>query len=150
MIACAVLAAGCGRLGFNQEQQPPSDAASDVASDVAIDMSPDAAVCAADTTPILAGSMVCIEKAQRGDATWTNARASCIALGRRLCTDFEWFAGCVNAVGVTDMFGDNYEWVAEESSGVAQKRGASSCNDMSAHEIFVDPYGYRCCTEVGH
>jgi hypothetical protein len=51
------------------------------------------------------------------------------------------------ASGLTDMVNQGYEWVAEEDSGVAHKRGESGCDDASAHEIFVDPYGYRCCLD---
>jgi hypothetical protein len=90
---------------------------------------------------------VCIEQARRGAETWTNARASCMGLGRRLCADAEWFEACTMANGLIDMVNDGYEWVAEQDSGVAQKRGASGCDDMSAHEIFVDRYGYRCCLD---
>lgn len=140
LLGWLALAGGCGRLDFDARMAPPSDASVDAAID--------AAGCPAATTPIAAGSTVCIEQARRGSETWTNARASCMALGRRLCADAEWFEACEMASGLTDMINDGYEWVAEESNGVAQKRGASGCGDMSSHEIFVDPYGYRCCVDL--
>ena len=123
-----LLTAACGRLGY----------------DAAIDAIP---VCPSDTTEIIAGSQVCIERAQRGNLTWTNSVASCNSLGRRLCTDMEWYTACINASGLTNMTGDSYEWVAEMSNGIGSKRGASGCTDMSSHEIYVDPYGYRCCVD---
>ncbi len=139
LLGWLALAGGCGRLDFDTRVQP---------GDASIDSAVDApAGCPAATTPIAPGSTVCIEQARRGSETWTNAKASCMALGRRLCADAEWFEACTMASGLTDMINDGYEWVAEESGGVAQKRGASGCNDMSAHEIFVDPYGYRCCVD---
>jgi hypothetical protein len=138
LLGWLALAGGCGRLDFDA-RTPPSDASIDVAITVAL--------CPAATTPIAAGSTVCIEQARRGSETWTDARASCMALGRRLCADAEWFEACTMASGLTDMVNDGYEWVAEQSSGVAQKRGASGCTDMSSHEIFVDPYGFRCCLD---
>jgi hypothetical protein len=133
------LAGGCGRLDFDARLQP---------SDASIDTAVDApAGCPPAMTAIAPGRTVCIEQARRGSETWTNAKASCAALGRRLCADAEWFEACTMASGLTDMINDGYEWVAEESNNVAQKRGASGCDDMSSHEIFVDPYGFRCCVD---
>jgi hypothetical protein len=134
-----VLVCGCGRIGFDGvsriDDPPPG---------------PDAG-CPGDTAkvPVTAARMSasCIEKAQRGSATWTDAKADCEGLGRRLCADAEWLAACLGADGVTEMIGD-YEWVAEEAAGVAKKRGSSACDDSSEHEIFVDPFGYRCCIDL--
>lgn len=143
LLGWLALAAGCGRLDFDARTQP-SDASIDTAGDPAIDAPPG---CPSGTTPTRPGSQVCIEQARRGSDTWTRASASCLALGRRLCADAEWFEACKMASGLTDMVNDGYEWVAEEDSGVAHKRGESGCDDASAHEIFVDPYGYRCCLD---
>ena len=135
VLAIIMLMSACGRLGYEERR----------AEDAGNDASPDAnPVCAADTTEIMVGSSICIEIAQRGSATWTNAKASCMSLGRRLCADAEWFTGCVNATGLTSTT-DDWEWLAEESGGVALKRGSGACTATSSHEIFVDPYGYRCC-----
>lgn len=143
LLAWLALAGGCGRLDFDARVQP-SDASIEPPADTSVDAPVD---CPAATTPIAPGRTVCIEQARRGSETWTNARASCMALGRRLCADAEWFTACTMASGLTDMINDGYEWVAEEANDVAQKRGASGCNDMSSHEVFVDPYGYRCCLD---
>ena len=108
---------------------------------------PDApAVCPVDTLEIMPGAAVCIEIAQRGIDPWDVAKATCEGLGRRLCADAEWYAGCINDPSLMNMFGDDYEWVAEEAGGIAQKRGSTSCEDMSSHQI-IDPYGYRCCAD---
>jgi hypothetical protein len=131
----------CGRLGYD-EVLP------EVAADGTPDAMPDAApACVEGTLPIAADSSVCIEIAERGNVTWTSAKADCESLGRRLCADAEWYAGCTYQPTLVGMVDGDFEWVAEESAGVAQKRGPSTCEGMSAHEIFVDPYVYRCCVE---
>jgi hypothetical protein len=124
--------AACGRVDF-EARSVPYDAAPDAAP-----------VCPSGTTELTAGSAVCIEIAQRSD-TWTTAKATCAAAGRRLCADAEWALACDNAIGLDSMIGPDWEWVAEESGGVAQKRGFAACSDTSSHEIFVDPYEFRCC-----
>ncbi len=146
LVAGGLLAlCACGRLGYESRRGEP-DAAIDASVDAATDAPTDAApVCPAGTTEISAGAAVCIEQAQRGSLTWTDAKADCESLGRRLCADAEWATACVNAVGMQAMINDDWEWVAEESGGVAGKRGNLTCDDISSHEIFVDPYGYRCC-----
>lgn len=127
---------------------PPIDSAvtgpADAPVDVAIPI--DAAVCPVDMTRVAPTSLVCIETAQRSNAAWPDARTTCTALGRRLCSDPEWLQACTVASGLVDMVGD-YEWLAEESGGVAQKRGNGSCADLSAHDI-ATPYGYRCCAAL--
>ena len=145
-----VCIAGCGRLGYDERR---SDAAAEVVDVGSIDAPLDGAsidgpaVCPVGSAEIAVGSTVCIELAQRGTLTWTNAKADCEAINRRLCADLEWYAGCLNTPGIMDLF-INYEWVAEEAGGVALKRGgAAPCETMSSHEIFVDPYGYRCCVD---
>lgn len=112
------------------------------------DVAPDAPrLCPADTVAIAAGSFVCIERVQRGYDPWTVARDTCASLGRRLCADAEWLLACETApTGLMEMVGPNYEWVAEEAGGTAQKRGASSCQDPSAHPV-IDPYDWRCCAD---
>lgn len=130
--------AACGRLGYEKRIAP--DATSDTLPDVA-------RVCPSDTSEITAGSPVCIELFERGSMTWVNAKADCESVGRRLCADAEWYTGCVDAAGIVDMTDGDYEWVAEESGGVAQKRGPSLCTDTASHEIYVTPYIYRCCVD---
>lgn len=150
-VACGLgVLCACGRVGYEPRTQP-IDAGADAGLDASLDASLDAKVdapvvpvCPLGTTELAPGSPTCIEKDQRGSDTWTNAVADCANLGRRLCADAEWFEGCTSAAGLTGMF-DDYEWVAEEAGGVALKRGPDACDGMSSHEIFIDPYGYRCC-----
>lgn len=130
-----VVSAGCGRLGFDSSDVP---------------LEPDApvgnTVCPGDTREI-ADSGVCIEEAQRGIKTWLGAKDDCLNLGRRLCADAEWVDGC-SKVGSLQAMVDDWEWVAEESAGIAQKRGGGgACGDMSTHETDTDPFGYRCCVD---
>jgi hypothetical protein len=143
----AALASACGRLGFDAQGPRPIDGSVDGATEGPADAAIDTAGCPVDMTAIAPGGAVCIELAQRGIATWTNAMAACTTRGRRLCGDAEWHTACLMATGLSGMVGDDYEWVAEESGGFAQKRGATSCEDKSTHEILVDPYGYRCCVD---
>lgn len=128
----AIVAAACGRMGF-EARIAELDAGVDVP-----------AACPSDTTELAPDSAVCIEKQQRRD-TWTKAKAACASIGRRLCADAEWALACDKATGLESMIGPDWEWVAEEAGDVAQKRGFSACTDTSAHEIFVDPYEFRCC-----
>jgi hypothetical protein len=44
------------------------------------------------------------------------------------------------------MTDNAFEWVVEESAGVAQKRGPLACTDTSSH-VIGDPYEYRCCAD---
>lgn len=141
--ALLVVTAGCGRIGYDERART-------VDASPVVDAPIDApATCPADMaeipmmTGVVAADRVCIERAERGNAPWTTAKADCEALGRRLCADAEWYDGCVNAPGLMSMT-DGYEWVAEEVGGVAQKRGSSGCDDSSSHAV-VDPYQYRCC-----
>ena len=136
VLVILVVLAGCGRLGFDGSDPPPFD----------IDAPPSPpGECPNDTVETKVGSGVCIEKVQRGSKAWVDARGACIEVGRRLCADAEWAEGCNEAVGVEAMTGDDWEWVAEEVGGVAQKRGVAACEDTSSHEITTDPYGFRCC-----
>jgi hypothetical protein len=93
-----------------------------------------------------AGGDFCIDADQSAGDTWTNAGTICGGRGARLCADAEWLEACgMSPVGLADMLGD-WEWVVElESASAARKRGFSSCSSISSHEIFVDPYPYRCC-----
>ena len=132
---------GACRIGF--DTVPTSDA-----PEIPVDVPVDAPrVCPADTVAIAPQSTVCIELVQRGYDPWTVARDTCATLGRRLCADAEWLMACETApTGLMDMVGPGYEWVAEESGGIAQKRGASSCQDPSSHQV-IDPYDWRCCVD---
>jgi|GEM_PF-2706589 len=140
----------CGRIGIDERRiasdSAPADTLADGSpADVAPDAPPDAALaCPADMTRLSPSSSVCIELADRGGALWLEGKATCEALGRRYCTDAEWLEGCLNATGLVDITLDNYEWVAEEAGGIAQKRGAGGCDDGSAH-VITDPYEVRCC-----
>jgi hypothetical protein len=39
----------------------------------------------------------------------------------------------------------NWEWTADVDNGLATKRGFATCDDISAHEVDVDAYDFRCC-----
>ncbi len=143
-----VLLVACGRINLDPIENLAGDATGDATSD-------GPRVCPADTAALSAGVTTCIEKAERGTETWTDADATCRGLGRRLCTDAEWALACDQATGLVDMFNDeagvtpNWEWVADLVGGSeAAKRGFSLCTDTSSHEIFVDPYDYRCCVDI--
>lgn len=122
-----LVTSACGRIGYDE-----------VDSD---------ATCPAGTTSLSPGSSACIEVVERGTMPWTGAAADCAALGRRLCRDLEWAEACVNATNLVDMLDGGWEWVAEESAGVAQKRGSTECTAISSHAV-VDPYEYRCCVDL--
>lgn len=142
LLILAVLGAGlaCGRIGYEERpggvDAPPIDAA-------VIDGIP---ACPAGTAESCPGSPVCIEVVERGYIDWTAARDTCAGAGRRLCTDAEWALACGCAAGLVDMTDSEWEWVAEESGGVAQKRGYESCDAISSHPI-TDSYDYRCCAD---
>lgn len=139
----------CGRIGYEPRlDNGAADATSDTTSDTpGADCPP--GTLRFTSPPAVVEAFACIETAERGNATWTEAREQCTAAGRRLCTDAEWFAACEELPGLVDMAGDgNWEWVADEDAGVAQKRGVDVCGDTSAHEIFVDPYDFRCCVDL--
>lgn len=131
------LVAACGRIGYDPAPVGPDAPVADATIDAIPPCPP--------TMAEIPGSTACIDRAQRGSATWTNAKAACEALQVRLCTDQEWFVACTMLTELSGMAGDGYEWVAEEAAGIAQKRGSTDCFDMSEHEIFVDSYDYRCC-----
>jgi hypothetical protein len=141
----------CGRIGIDERQlrmdAPTSDATDDAPMlDAPDDAKPDmmiALACPADMARLSPTSDTCIELADRVPEIWLDGKAICTNLGRRYCTDAEWFEACENATGLVGMVGD-YEWVAEESGGIAQKRGSSSCDDPSSH-VITDPYPFRCC-----
>ncbi len=143
--AAAVLAllGACGRVGY---EPVTTDAPTDVAPDVG------PAPCPLAMVPICDGASVCIDLAERGYTDWTNARDLCAVTGARLCTDAEWAEACTCAVGLIDMAGDGggtaleWEWLAEETGGIAQKRGYAACSDTSTHPI-TDSYDYRCCAD---
>jgi hypothetical protein len=152
-IAGLCVIAGCGRFGYDPRSDAAvttpdalADAAHDARLDAPIDTAIDAyiPVCPTGTTELTAGSDTCIELTEHGTDTWTNAKAICEGQGRRLCADAEWFLGCTNATGIIDMTDLGWEWVAEEASGVAAKRGDDLCTSMSSH-VITDPYEYRCC-----
>jgi hypothetical protein len=135
VIGCALGACtnvGCGRIGYEP---------------MLADAEQQAAACPDGMAAIADGSNVCIELVERGNEPWTIAGARCAALGRRLCADLEWLAGCENVRGIVDMTDDAYEWVAEESAGVALKRGPDLCTSMSSH-VIGDPYEFRCCADL--
>lgn len=151
-VAAAAAAAGCGRIGYDPTALDGLDAVAVDAADLdglAIDALP---ACPTGTVPLCAGAAVCIEVDERGNADWTTARDTCLGAGRRLCADAEWALGCGCEPTLTEMFLDGagasleWEWVAEESGGTAQKRGYDSCDATSTHAI-VDAYDYRCCAD---
>jgi hypothetical protein len=139
-VLTVVAVAACGHIGFDDR---------DVGGD------PDAAAgCPPDMVRIEASTDVCVEKSERGYETWTQAEATCLGLGRRLCAGAEWLIACLNAPGVIDMANDGngadpeWEWFAGEEGGVAEKGGFELCEDTSSHPV-VDPYDYRCCLSLG-
>lgn len=140
LLLVATCALGCGRIGYDARKEGP-DASLVPIDGRAIDAPP---ACLAGMLEIGPGATVCIEVNQRGNLPWDQAKADCEVLGRRLCADAEWFAACTNQPSLATMYGDGYEWVAEESGGIAQKRGSSTCEDASSHAV-IDPYDYRCC-----
>ena len=146
LAAIATLAvAACGRVGYDAQV----DAQVDAAVDTPIDGLP---ACPLGMVPTCTDSRVCVDLAERGNAPWTEARDLCAVTGARLCTDAEWAEACGCAVGLIDMANDGagasleWEWVAEESAGIAQKRGYSACGDTSTHAV-TDPYDSRCCAD---
>jgi hypothetical protein len=148
-----VVASACGRIGYDELEVGDTDAEVDAPTDAdPVDAVDALAACPGGTAELCTGSLVCIELTERGYDTWTNAVAACAAVGRRLCTGAEWDLACPCAPSLTDMFNDNggssleWEWVAEESGGIAHKRGYSSCSDQSTHAI-TDQYDYRCCAD---
>lgn len=156
----AVVAVSCGRIGYDELTDDDIDAAVDGSPTIdAVSVDADStdaidalAACPSGTVELCSGSLVCIELVERGYDTWTNAVAMCASVGRRLCTGAEWDLACPCATSLTDMFNDNggsspeWEWVAEETGGVAHKRGYASCADQSTH-VVTDPYDYRCCAD---
>ena len=130
MVVLLTLLGACGRFGFDELGAAPDAAGITLR-------------CPAAMVEVEVAS-ACIEQLQRGSTTWTEARASCEALGRRLCTAVEWVAACSNESAVTGMT-DDWEWLAEEAGGIADKRGSGGCDQTAVHEIFVDSFGYRCC-----
>jgi hypothetical protein len=134
-------ALGCGRIGY--DERPLGIDAPPVIDAPPIDGLP---ACPAGTTESCPGSTVCVETAERGYATWMDAGAQCAAQGRRLCTDPEWALACYCAVGLVDMIDSEWEWLAEETGGIAQKRGYQSCDATSTHPI-TDNYDFRCCAD---
>lgn len=141
--ALLVMLIGCGRIGIDPVANLAPDAVIDAASDAP-------RACPADTSPI--DDDTCIEKTERGTKTWVDAEMACKDLGRRLCAGAEWTLGCEVAPGLVEMANDsagsNWEWVAEVTDDIGDKRGLELCTDMSAHEIFVDPYDFRCCVDI--
>jgi hypothetical protein len=161
--------AACGRIDLDPREldvdapvatfDAPAIADADPAApdaDPSIDARVDAAkaaVCPDDTTPISDGSLVCVEKNERGTDTWTAASDTCNAAGRRLCSDAEWALACANATDLVDMANDGggttreWEWVAEMSAGTAWKRGYTACDETASHSVDT-PYDYRCCVDI--
>jgi hypothetical protein len=140
VVALAAVA-GCGRIGY--DERPLAVDAPAVVDAPPLDGLP---ACPAGTTESCPGSTVCIETAERGYTTWMDAGAQCAAVGRRLCTDPEWALACQCAIGLVDMVDSEWEWLAEESGGIAQKRGYESCDATSTHPI-TDSYDFRCCAD---
>lgn len=144
-VALFVLLVGCGRIGID----PIANLAGDAATPT--DGPP---VCPADMVAISVGSRICIETSERGTLSWVAADQACEDAGRRLCAGDEWTLACEKATGLVEMANDgggtavNWEWVAEVNNGVGDKRGLEQCTDAAAHEIFTDPYDFRCCLDI--
>lgn len=138
ILVAAALTAACGRIGYD--------------APVDIDAVDSLAACPGDMLPLCADALVCIEIAERGYTDWVTARDTCQSLGRRLCSDAEWALGCTCEPALTEMYNDGagstleWEWLLEESGGVAWKRGYQTCDSTSTHPI-TDSYDYRCCSD---
>ncbi len=140
----------CGRIGYDDRARDPD--ANGVAIDAAVDAVDGQPACPSGTVETCPGAAVCIEVAERGYAPWEAARDACQAVGRRLCAEAEWEEACTCASGLEEMIDDGggsalaWEWVAEESGGVAHKRGWDSCLASSTHGI-TESYDFRCCAD---
>jgi hypothetical protein len=150
VLVLAVAMVSCGHIGYDE-----LDVEIDAVGDAEPGDGPGAdglAACPVGTVETCPGSTVCVEVAERGYQPWTDAHDACLAVGRRLCTDAEWALACTCAVGLEEMTDDGagsaleWEWVAEESGGVAQKRGYDTCDATSTHAV-TDPYDFRCCVD---
>jgi hypothetical protein len=131
-VVVATLGAGCGRIGLDPH---------------AADAKVRQGECPSGMLEIAGAGEACIESAERGNAPWTEARDTCAGLGRRLCTATEWAAACAGTAGLIDMADDavpEWEWLAAEDGGIAEKGGYAACDDTGTHPV-VDPYDYRCC-----
>ncbi len=105
--------------------------------------------CPGDTAPFLdAGRSSCIELVERPADLWINAEVVCSDLGRRLCSDVEWVAACHAAPSGLETMTDSWEWVADlQSVDNAFKRGSTSCDSQSYHDIDSGGYTYQCCDD---
>ncbi len=157
VVASAAAASACGRIGYDERNDDDPDAASQPVDAPAVDavdadVSDGLPACPSGSVEVCTGSTVCIEIDERGYDTWTNAVAACAAVGRRLCSQAEWDQACPCATGLNEMFQDGggsmleWEWTADESGGVAHKRGYAACGDQSTHAV-SDPYDFRCCVD---
>jgi hypothetical protein len=139
-----VCLAACGRVGFDGVGEPPlPDAPGAITGEA------DAAPVACPNGMALLGAGfpgVCIELAERAAETWLGARDRCLSVGRRLCTTSEWTFACTGVAGMQAMTGA-FEWLAEESGGLAESRGAASCTDAALHDIDSVAFELRCCLD---
>jgi hypothetical protein len=151
----ASVAVSCGRIGYDERSDDDTDAEtidSAPIDAIEVDAVDALSACPNGTAELCSGSLVCIEIAERGYDTWTNAVAACAAVGRRLCTQAEWDLACPCAPSLLEMYQDGggssleWEWTADELSGVAHKRGYDSCASQSTH-VVSDPYDFRCCVD---
>lgn len=92
-----------------------------------------------------AGDGYCIDVFQQGDMTWTDASAYCAERGGDLCTTAQWQAACHDPAQILDAELEGWEWTNDVADGIAGKSGEGSCDGRSTHEIFIDPFGVRCC-----
>ena len=132
---------GCGRINLDPIENLAGD-----------DGGPDiGGLCPDDTIDLQNAANTCIEKTERGYKTWVDADTTCRGLGRRLCTDAEWALACGMPAGLTEMTSDvagfEWEWVAEVANEQGSKRGYELCGDIATHEIFLQPYDFRCCVD---
>lgn len=95
-----------------------------------------------------AGDGFCIDIYQQSSMTWTDASAFCQSRGGDLCTPEQWLAACTDPDSLLDRATDDWEWTNDVTDDVGGKSGAGSCDARSGHEIFVDPYGVRCCVPM--
>jgi hypothetical protein len=162
VIVALGLGLGCGRIGYDPEHLdgggagvdtgiPAHDAGSEDGgiTDAGTDAGPPE--CPTEMAEIVGWTTrVCMDTTQGGSFTYVESAAFCDGIGKRLCTDAEWFEGCNQYSGTAslDMI-DDWEWVAELiTPTVAAKRGGGACDGTSSHQIDTDPYGVRCCLDL--
>ena len=100
-------------------------------------------------------SAFCIEPNRRGGSTYHNAVNTCMALGRHVCTQNQWWHAASTVSGMNGMCDGNWEWVGDRdeahTSGHLQVViGGNGCTIQSwawagQHANGNGGNTYRCC-----